>query len=89
MEFSIRPNAPRRDYSYEVKETCEQCVDYFPMPKGDLRNQVEAWRQERFVYLSAATPGVSTFGWIPRGIRRSRESNVLPAFIQPTFRTFR
>lgn len=42
MEFSIRPNAPAQDYSYEVKEACDDWVDYFPMPKGDLRDQVEA-----------------------------------------------
>lgn len=42
MEFSIRPNAPAQDYSYEVKEACDDWVDYFPMPQGDLRDQVEA-----------------------------------------------
>jgi len=41
IEFTIRANAPAQDYSFEVKETCEQCVDYFPMPPGDLRRQVE------------------------------------------------
>jgi len=41
MEMTIRPNAPAADYSYEVKELCEQCVNYFPMPKGALRDEVE------------------------------------------------
>jgi D-alanine-D-alanine ligase len=42
MEFSIRPHAPTRDYSYEMKEYCDQWVDYFPMPRGTLRDEVEA-----------------------------------------------
>jgi D-alanine-D-alanine ligase len=41
IEFTIRPDAPAQDYSYEVKEQCEQCVDYFPMPQDPLRDQVE------------------------------------------------
>jgi D-alanine-D-alanine ligase len=32
---------PATDYSYEVKELCEQWVHYFPMPHGALRDQVE------------------------------------------------
>lgn len=41
IEFTIHPDAPAQDYSYEVKDQCEQCVDYFPMPQGPLRDQVE------------------------------------------------
>lgn len=41
MEFTIDGNAPAKDYSYEVKELCEQFVKYFPMPKGTLRDEVE------------------------------------------------
>jgi D-alanine-D-alanine ligase len=41
MEIAIRKNAPGADYSYVVKELCEQWVDYFPMPKGSLREEVE------------------------------------------------
>lgn len=41
MELTIRAGAPAADYSYEVKEQCEQCVDYFPMPRGSLRERVE------------------------------------------------
>jgi D-alanine-D-alanine ligase len=42
MEFSIHKDAPAQDYSYVVKELCEQYVTYFPMPKGTLREEVEA-----------------------------------------------
>jgi D-alanine-D-alanine ligase len=41
MEIAIRENAPATDYSYEVKELCEQWVHYFPMSHGALRDQVE------------------------------------------------
>jgi D-alanine-D-alanine ligase len=41
MEFTISRDAPAKDYSFEVKELCEQYVHYFPMSKGRLRGQVE------------------------------------------------
>jgi D-alanine-D-alanine ligase len=41
MEFTIDKNAPAQDYSYEVKELCEEFVKYFPMTKGELRQEVE------------------------------------------------
>jgi D-alanine-D-alanine ligase len=41
MEFTISPDAPASDYSYEVKELCEDYVAYFPMPQGSLRQEVE------------------------------------------------
>lgn len=41
MEVRVRPDAPHTDYSYEVKELCEQFVDYLPMESGRLRDQVE------------------------------------------------
>jgi D-alanine-D-alanine ligase len=41
MEISIHKDAPARDYSYVVKELCEEFVTYFPMPKGTLRDEVE------------------------------------------------
>ncbi|MBP7052188.1 MAG: ATP-grasp domain-containing protein [Phycisphaerae bacterium] len=42
IEFRIEANAPAQDYSFDVKEQCEQCVTYFPMPKGALRDEAEA-----------------------------------------------
>ncbi|MCU0918292.1 MAG: ATP-grasp domain-containing protein [Planctomycetes bacterium] len=41
MEIAIHKDAPAADYSYEVKELCEQFVTYFPMPRGSLREEVE------------------------------------------------
>jgi len=42
MEFTIAAGAPAADYSYEVKEQCESYVQYFEMPRGALRDEVEA-----------------------------------------------
>lgn len=41
MEFTIAADAPAADYSYEVKEQCESYVQYFEMPRGALRDEVE------------------------------------------------
>ncbi len=42
LEVSIRKHAPIRDYSYEIKELCDQYVDYGPLAHGPLRDDVEA-----------------------------------------------
>ena len=67
MEFSIRPGAPAQDYSYEVKEICEQCVDYFPMPKGDLRDEVEALALEAYRLLECRDAGRVDVRLDPKG----------------------
>jgi D-alanine-D-alanine ligase len=83
MEFSIRPNAPAQDYSYEVKETCEQCVDYFPMPKGDLRDQVEALALGAFRVLECRDTGRIDLRLDAQGRPAFIEINVLPG-LHPT-----
>jgi len=83
MEFSIRPNAPAQDYSYEVKETCEQCVDYFPMPKGDLRNQVEALALGAFRVLECRDTGRIDIRLDAKGRPAFIEINPLPG-LHPT-----
>lgn len=42
MEVRIKPTAPTTDYSYEVKERCEEFVEYQPLEHGALRRDVEA-----------------------------------------------
>jgi D-alanine-D-alanine ligase len=42
MEVRIRSGAPAADYSYEVKERCEEFVEYRPLEAGLLRESVEA-----------------------------------------------
>jgi D-alanine-D-alanine ligase len=83
MEFSIRPNAPAQDYSYEVKETCEHCVDYFPMPKGDLRDQVEALALGAFRVLECRDTGRIDLRLDAQGRPAFIEINVLPG-LHPT-----
>jgi D-alanine-D-alanine ligase len=41
MEIRVKEGAPAQDYSYEVKELCEEFVHYFPMPKDATRQKVE------------------------------------------------
>ncbi len=42
MEVRIHKDAPTQDYSYEVKELCDDYVDYGPLEHGALRDAVEA-----------------------------------------------
>ena len=42
LEVRLRADSPHTDYSYEVKEKCEQFVDYLPLEPGPVRDQVEA-----------------------------------------------
>lgn len=42
MEVVVLPGAPDGDYSFVVKELCEQFVDYRPLKGGQLQTDVEA-----------------------------------------------
>ena len=42
MEFTIPSAGEQAIYSYDSKEKCERLVKYFPMPAGELRQEVEA-----------------------------------------------
>ena len=42
IEVCVLPGAPAADYSFEVKERCETCVEYPSMERGRLRRAVEA-----------------------------------------------
>jgi D-alanine-D-alanine ligase len=57
LEFTIREDAPAKDYSYEVKELCEQYVRYFPMPKGTLRQEVEDLALQTYRVLECRDTG--------------------------------
>jgi D-alanine-D-alanine ligase len=41
LEIRAAPGAPTADYSYEMKESCEQLVEYRPAEHGELRREVE------------------------------------------------
>lgn len=57
MEIAIRKSSPVADYSYIVKELCEQLVDYTPMPKGDLREEVEELALRSYQVLECRDTG--------------------------------
>ena len=42
LEVRMRADSPHVDYSFEVKEKCEQFVDYLPVEPGPVRDDVEA-----------------------------------------------
>jgi D-alanine-D-alanine ligase len=83
MEIAIRKNAPASDYSYVVKELCEQWVDYFPMPKGVLREQVEDLALRAYQVLECRDTGRVDIRLDARGRPAFIEINPLPG-LHPT-----
>lgn len=83
MEIAIRENAPASDYSYEVKEQCEQCVHYFPMPHGALRDQVEELALRAYQVLECRDTGRVDIRLDARGRPAFIEINPLPG-LHPT-----
>jgi len=83
MEIAIRENAPAGDYSYEVKELCEQCVHYFPMPHGALRDQVEDLALRAYRVLECRDTGRVDIRLDARGRPAFIEMNPLPG-LHPT-----
>jgi D-alanine-D-alanine ligase len=78
MEFTIRQDAPAKDYSYEVKELCEQYVHYFPMPKGRLRKQVENLSLQAYRALECRDTGRVDVRLDAKGRPAFMEINPLP-----------
>jgi D-alanine-D-alanine ligase len=83
MEMTIRPNAPAADYSYEVKELCEGCVNYFPMPQGALRDEVEDLALRAYQVLECRDTGRVDIRLDARGRPAFIEINPLPG-LHPT-----
>jgi D-alanine-D-alanine ligase len=83
MEMTIRPNAPAADYSYEVKELCEECVNYFAMPKGALRNEVEDLALRAYQVLECRDTGRVDIRLDAQGRPAFIEINPLPG-LHPT-----
>lgn len=83
MEFTIREGAPATDYSYEVKELCEQFVHYFPMPHGDLRDQVEDLALRAYRVLECRDTGRIDIRLDAQGRPAFIEINPLPG-LHPT-----
>lgn len=83
MEVAIRSDAPAQDYSYEVKELCERYVDYFPMPRGALRDQVENLALRAYQVLECRDTGRIDIRLDARGRPAFMEINPLPG-LHPT-----
>jgi len=83
MEIVIREGAPASDYSYEVKELCEQFVDYIPMAHGVLRRQVEDLALRAYQVLECRDTGRVDIRLDARGRPAFIEINPLPG-IHPT-----
>jgi D-alanine-D-alanine ligase len=83
LEFTISEDAPAKDYSYEVKEMCEQYVRYFPMPKGTLRQKVEDLALKAYRVLECRDTGRVDIRLDHRGRPAFIEINPLPG-LHPT-----
>ena len=83
MEITILANAPAGDYSYEVKEQCEQCVHYFPMAHGALRDEVEELALRAYQVLECRDTGRVDIRLDARGRPAFIEVNPLPG-LHPT-----
>ncbi len=83
MEVAVRGDAPTQDYSYEVKELCEQYVDYFPMPRGALRDEVEDLALRAYQVLECRDTGRIDIRLDARGRPAFIEINPLPG-LHPT-----
>jgi D-alanine-D-alanine ligase len=83
MEIAIRKGAPAADYSYVVKELCEEWVDYFPMPKGALRQEVEALALRSYQVLECRDTARVDIRLDARGRPAFIEINPLPG-LHPT-----
>jgi D-alanine-D-alanine ligase len=83
MEIAVRENAPAPDYSYEVKELCEQWVHYFAMPHGTLRDQVEDLALKAYRVLECRDTGRVDIRLDARGQPAFIEINPLPG-LHPT-----
>jgi len=73
LEVAIKANAPGRDYSFEIKERCEEFVDYLPMARDTLREEVEAVSLSAYRALDCRDAGRVD-------VRLDREGR--PAFIE-------
>jgi D-alanine-D-alanine ligase len=57
MEVRAVPGAPTADYSYEMKERCEELVQYLPMEQGESRRGVERLALEAYRTLQLRDAG--------------------------------
>jgi len=83
MEVRIKPAARTTDYSYEVKERCEDLVQYLPMERGPLRGEVEALALASYRVLECRDAGRVDVRLDAQGRPSFLEINPLPG-LHPT-----
>ncbi len=57
MEVQLRDHAPTRDYSYDMKERCEEYVEYVALREEPLRQDVEALAIDTYRTLECRDTG--------------------------------
>lgn len=78
LEMRIRSGAPAADYSYEVKERCEEHVEYLPMPPDALREETEALALAAYRALECRDAGRVDIRFDRHGRPSFMEVNPLP-----------
>lgn len=78
MEIVIKAGAPAADYSYEVKELCEQFCEYPFLKRGALRRDVEAVAVDAYRALECRDGGRVDVRLDRRGRPAFIEVNPLP-----------
>ena len=78
MEVCPVPGAATSDYSYEMKERCEELVEYRPMPHGDDRREVEELALAAYRLLEVRDAGRLDFRTDRAGKPALLEVNPLP-----------
>jgi D-alanine-D-alanine ligase len=83
MEIRMLDNAPAADYSYDVKEQCENCVSYTRMESGPLRDEVEGLALASYRALECRDAGRVDIRLDAQGRPAFMEVNPLPG-LHPT-----
>jgi len=83
LEIRSRYGAPHMDYSFEMKERCEEYVDYLPVRPGALLEQIERLALDAYRCLDVRDAGRVDIRLDDRGRPSFLEINPLPG-LHPT-----
>lgn len=83
FEVKFRKNAPHNDYTFEMKELCEDYIDYSLLSDGPLRDQVELLAMNSYIALECRDAGRVDIRLDGDGLASFMEINPLPG-LHPT-----